>query len=201
MSRSAFGGKNCDTTFFGLSPFSSSPLPPPLKKWHFENRAPFLICGYWSLKFCVSLLCLPFQRRHRSHPLFVPCCSKLLDASQDPARLSSERELELLGSLPGSSASYRDTNINKKKAGEILLILKNKTHRVRVRGVNFNLLRSKADAVLTAPAFHRVAWVQLGKATPFVSWVKCWLLPLRREVFSPRTPVFHCPLKVIYKLP
>lgn len=95
MRRSAFGNKNCDTTLYILRK-----------------------------KFCVSLLCLPFQRRHRSHPLFVPCCSKLLGASQDPARQSSERELELLGSLPGSSASYRDTKINKKKAGEILLILK-----------------------------------------------------------------------------
>ena len=65
------------------------------------------------------------------------------------------------------------------------------------RGVNFNLLRSKADAVLTASAFHRVAWVQFGNATPFASWVKWWLLPLRREVFSPRTPVFHSPLEVI----
>ena len=95
MRRSAFGNKNCDTTLYILRK-----------------------------KFCASLLCLPFQRRHRSHPLFAPCCSKLLGASQDPARQSSERELELLGSLPGSSASYRDTKINKKKAGEILLILK-----------------------------------------------------------------------------
>lgn len=121
----AFGSKTATLlcTFWNES--SASPPHPPSR-----NRAPFLICDYWSLKFCVSLLRLPFQRRHRSHPLFVPCCSKLLGASQDPARLSSERELELLGSLPGSSASYRDTKVIKKKDGEILLILKNKTHRV-----------------------------------------------------------------------